>query len=51
MKLNGLKFEHLKYGEKDELKNQSNYLSDICSPTETKSMVKDLGITLDVNMT
>ena len=41
----------VQYGKNDELRKQSNYLSDIRSPIETKSMVKDLGITLDVNMT
>ena len=43
--------EHLKYGKNEELKEQSNYCSDTGSPIETKSMVKDLGITLDVNTT
>ena len=51
MQLNGLKFEHLKYGKNEELKEHSNYLSDTGSPIETKMDVKDLGVTLDVNMT
>ena len=51
MQLNGLKFEHLKYGKNEELKEQSKYCSDTGFPIETKSMVKDLGITLDVNTT
>ena len=51
MQLNGLKFELLKYGKNEELKEHSNYLSDTGSPIETKMDVKDLGVTLDVNMT
>jgi len=51
MKLNGLKFEHIKYGKNEEQKEHSVYLSDTNSPIESMSQVKDLGITLDVNMT
>lgn len=51
MKLNGLKFEHLKYGKNEEQKDQSIYYSDTGSRIETKSTVKDLGIILDVNST
>ena len=51
MQLNGLKFEHLKYGKNEELKEHSNYLSETGSPIEIKMDVKDLGVTLDVNMT
>ena len=51
MQLNGLKFEHLKYGKNEELKEHSNYFSDTGSQIETKMDVKDLGVTLDVNMT
>jgi len=51
MQLNGLKFEHLKYGKNEELKEHSSYLSDTGSPIETKMDAKDLGVTLDVNMT
>ena len=36
MQLNGLKFEHLKYGKNEELKEHSNYFSDNGSPIETK---------------
>ena len=51
MQLSGLKFEHLKYGKNEELKEHSNYLSDTDFPIETKMDVKDLGVTLDVNRT
>jgi len=51
MKLNGLKFEHIKYDKNEEQKEHSVYLSDTNSPIESMSQVKDLGITLDVNMT
>eukprot|EP00111_Clytia_hemisphaerica_P010887 TCONS_00031858-protein len=51
MKLNGLKFEHLNYGRNEELKEFSKYFSDTQKVIETKTTVKDLGITLDVGMT
>ena len=51
MKLNGLKFEHLKYGRNEELKELSTYFSNTQNVIETKTTVKDLGITLDVGMT
>ena len=51
MKLNGLKFEHLKYGRNEELKELSKYYSDTQKVIETKTTVKELGITLDVDMT
>ena len=51
MKLNGLKFEHLKYGRNEELKKLSKYYSDTQKVIETKTTVKDLGINLDVDMT
>ena len=51
MKLNGLKFEHLKYGKNEEQKDHSIYYSDTGSRIETKSTIKDLGIIFDVNST
>ena len=51
MQLNGLKFEHMCYGKNEELKSQSVYFSDTQNPIETKNQVKDLGVTLDVDMT
>ncbi|XP_066925852.1 uncharacterized protein [Clytia hemisphaerica] len=51
MKLNGLKFEHLNYGRNEELKELSKYFSDTQKVIETKTTVKDLGITLDVGTT
>lgn len=41
IQLNGLKFEHLKYGKNEELKEHSSYLSDTGSPIETKMDVKE----------
>ena len=51
MQLNGLKFEHMCYGKNEELKSQSVYFSDTQNPIEAKNQVKDLGVTLDVDMT
>ena len=51
MLLNGLKFEHLAYGKNDTLKQNSSYFSDTATLFETKEQVKDLGVTLDINMT
>ena len=50
MPLNGLKFEHMLYGKNEELKPYSVYYSDTQDQIETKSQVKDLGVTLDVDM-
>jgi len=50
MQLNGLKFEHMRYGKQENLKEYSIYLSDTHSQIETKHQVKDLGVTLDVEM-
>ena len=51
MQLNVLKFEHLAYGKNEMLKQLSKYLSDTYTQIETKKQVKDLGITLDTNLT
>ena len=51
MKLNGLKFEHLKYGKNEEQKDRSIYYSDTGYRIETKHSVKDIGIILDVSTT
>ncbi|XP_066932054.1 uncharacterized protein [Clytia hemisphaerica] len=48
MQLNGLKFEH--NGKNEELKPYSVYYSDTRDQIETKSQVKDFGVTLDVDM-
>ena len=50
MLLNGLKFEHLTYGKNDTLKQNSSYYSDTATLIETKDKVKDLGVTLDTNL-
>ena len=47
MKLNSLKFEHIKYGKDEKLKEHSIYLSDTKNHIGTKNQVKDLGVTLD----
>eukprot|EP00111_Clytia_hemisphaerica_P004461 TCONS_00012762-protein len=49
MQLNGLKFEHMRYGKNEELKPNSVYYSDTHDQIETKNKVKDLGVTLDVD--
>ena len=50
MPLNGLKFEHMLYGKNEEINPYSVYYSDTQDQIETKSQVKDLGVTLDVDM-
>ena len=50
MQLNGLKFDHLKYGKNDELKKQSMYLTDTGTEINEKTSVKDLGVILSTDM-
>ena len=50
MALNGLKFEHIKYGKNQNQKEHSTYLSDTNNQIEAKSQVKDLGVVMDNNM-
>ena len=48
--LNGLKFEHLRYGKNEHLKKQSIYFADTGCQIGTKSSVKDLGVILSSDM-
>lgn len=44
MKLNGDKFEHLKYGKDEQLKSSSVYLANPVKKIKTKDSVRDLGV-------
>ena len=44
MQLNGLKFEHMRYGKNKPLKENSIYLSDTHNQIKIKNQVKDLAL-------
>ena len=49
MEFNSLKFELLRYGKNEELKNSTTYVTPLWELIESKEAVKDLGITMANN--
>jgi len=50
MTFNSVKFELMRYGKDDQLKETSNYVTPEWEQIETKEAIKDLGITLQNNL-
>ena len=51
MELNGDKFECLRYGQDKQLQRDTQYTSNTGLPIQQKGRVKDLGVTMDSNVT
>ena len=49
-KLNGTKFEHLRYGKNEVLKNKSIFCTELGQRIDRKNSVKDLGVILSTNL-
>ena len=50
MTFNSVKFELMRYGKDNQLKDSTNYVSPEWEQIETKEVIKDLGITLQNNL-